>query len=86
MPVIEKSGGKVLVRAEVEEILVKGGKAVGVRVKKGTETHEIKAPMVISDAGVYNTFQRQSFCAFVHQNDEERLNFMARVLWVQQSS
>jgi len=57
VPVIEKSGGKVLVRAEVEEILVKGGKAVGVRVKKGTETHEIKAPMVISDAGVYNTFQ-----------------------------
>merc|ERR1711963_532185 len=34
VPVIEKSGGKVLVRAEVEEILVKGGKAVGVRVKK----------------------------------------------------
>jgi len=57
VPVIERSGGKVMVRAQVEEILVNGGKAVGVKVKKGTESHVINAPLIISDAGVYNTFQ-----------------------------
>jgi len=58
IPVIEKAGGKVLVRAEVTEIVAKKGKVCGVKVKKGQESHEILAPMVISSAGVYNTFQK----------------------------
>ena len=45
-----------MVRAEVQEIMIQAGKAVGVKVLKGSEVHEIKAPLVISDAGVYNTF------------------------------
>jgi len=59
IPVIESSGGRVLVRVNVETILTKGrsNKVCGVRVKKGTETTDIFAPMVISSAGVYNTFQ-----------------------------
>jgi len=56
VPVIERGGGKVLVRAQVQEIMIQAGKAVGVKVLKGSEVHEIKAPLVISDAGVYNTF------------------------------
>ncbi len=41
--------------------MVEGGKAVGVRVKKvgGTgETFDFRAPVIMSNAGVYNTFQR----------------------------
>lgn len=36
-PTIEKAGGQVIVRAEVEEILVKNAKAVGVRLAGGQE-------------------------------------------------
>lgn len=53
IPVIEKGGGKVLVCANVKEIIVNGGKALGVRLENGDE---IYAPLVISDAGVPNTF------------------------------
>ncbi|XP_066955486.1 all-trans-retinol 13,14-reductase-like [Macrobrachium rosenbergii] len=59
IPVIEESGGKVLVRAEVEKILLDSkGKACGVKVKKGTSSVDISAPLVISDAGVYNTYKK----------------------------
>ena len=58
IPVIERSGGKVFVKADVQEILCKGGKATGVLVKKGSETYKIEAPMVISSAGLYQTVQR----------------------------
>jgi len=57
IPVIEKAGGRVLVRVPVTEIVAKGGKVCGVKVSKGTGTMEILAPMVISSAGLYNTFQ-----------------------------
>jgi phytoene dehydrogenase-like protein len=55
IPVIEAAGGRVRVRAEVEEILVRGGRAAGVRLRGG---EEIAAPRVISDAGARNTFLR----------------------------
>jgi len=57
IPVIESTGGKVLVRANVTKILEKNGKVCGVNVSKGTENHDIFAPLVISSAGLYNTFQ-----------------------------
>ncbi|EKD42039.1 MAG: hypothetical protein ACD_73C00360G0001, partial [uncultured bacterium] len=53
IPKIEKSGGKVLVKAEVAEILVEKNQAVGVKMAKG---EEFRAPIVISDAGVLNTY------------------------------
>ena len=56
IPVIERGSGKVLVRAEVQEILHNGSKAMGVLVKKGSEIHAIEAPIIVSSAGVYNTF------------------------------
>ncbi|EDV26486.1 uncharacterized protein TRIADDRAFT_22982, partial [Trichoplax adhaerens] len=56
---INKSHGKVLVRAKVSEILLDDNqKAVGVRVVKGGESHCIYAPCIVSDAGVYNTFEK----------------------------
>jgi len=58
IPVIERTGGKVLVKADVQEILYNGKKVHGVLVKKGSELYKIEAPLVISSAGLYNTFQR----------------------------
>lgn len=58
IPVIERAGGKVLVRANVTEIIHNGSKVMGVKVEKGSETHVIQAPIIISNAGLYNTFLR----------------------------
>jgi len=58
IPVIEKTGGRVLVKADVTDILHNGKKVHGIIVKKGSEKYKIEAPLVISSAGVYNTFQR----------------------------
>lgn len=52
---IEARGGKILVRAEVREIVVEAGRAVGVRMADG---RELRASKVISDAGIRNTFGR----------------------------
>uniref|UniRef100_A0A8C2JP11 Si:ch1073-13h15.3 n=1 Tax=Cyprinus carpio TaxID=7962 RepID=A0A8C2JP11_CYPCA len=57
--VIQKYGGSVLVRAPVSRILVdKKGAAYGVTVKKGDEHVEIRAPVIISNCGIFNTFQK----------------------------
>ena len=53
IPQIQKTGGELFTYASVEEILVERGKAVGVRMADG---HEVRAPIVISNAGVFNTF------------------------------
>jgi len=53
--VIESAGGKVRVRAEVERILLRHGRAAGVQLRGG---EEILAPRIISDAGARNTFLR----------------------------
>ncbi|XP_071950182.1 all-trans-retinol 13,14-reductase-like [Antedon mediterranea] len=58
IPTIEKAGGRVLVRAPVSEIIMENGKACGVRVAKSSGSIDIKAPVIISNAGIYNTFQR----------------------------
>lgn len=58
IPVIERSGGKALVRANVDQILYDGNKVTGVKVKTKSGLHTINAPVVISDAGIYNTFQK----------------------------
>ncbi|XP_072549859.1 all-trans-retinol 13,14-reductase-like [Salminus brasiliensis] len=59
IPVIRKAGGAVLVRAPVQRVLVnEKGSAYGVTVRKGQEELEVLAPVVISDAGIFNTFQK----------------------------
>uniref|UniRef100_A0A8B9C8U1 Retinol saturase n=1 Tax=Anser brachyrhynchus TaxID=132585 RepID=A0A8B9C8U1_9AVES len=59
VPLIERAGGAVLVRAPVTRVLVSpAGAAVGVAVQKGPSEEEVEilAPVVISDAGIFNTF------------------------------
>lgn len=58
IPVVERNGGAVLVKADVQQILYNGKKVMGVLVKKGEETLKIEAPIVISSAGLYNTFEK----------------------------
>ncbi|XP_017561101.1 all-trans-retinol 13,14-reductase-like [Pygocentrus nattereri] len=59
IPIIEKAGGAVLVRAPVNRILLNDAKeAIGVSVMKGHEEVHVHAPIIISDAGVFNTYQQ----------------------------
>ncbi|CAG5898276.1 unnamed protein product [Menidia menidia] len=68
IPVIQQAGGEVLVRAPVQRILVNSqGKACGVTVLKGKREIEIHAPVVISNAGIFNTFQK-----FLPQHVQEK--------------
>jgi len=55
LPVIEAAGGELVTNANVEEILIEKGRAVGVRLEDG---HELRAPLVLSDAGIANTYGR----------------------------
>lgn len=55
VPVIEKAGGAVLFYAEAKQILVENNKAIGVEMMDGKRIH---ADLVISDAGVINTFSQ----------------------------
>lgn len=50
---IEKFGGQVRLRAEVEEVLIEEGRAVGVRLKGGEQLY---ARAVISNATIWDTF------------------------------
>lgn len=53
IPTIEATGGKVLVKCEVQEILINSKmEAYGIKTSKG----EILAPLIISSAGVFNTY------------------------------
>jgi all-trans-retinol 13,14-reductase len=56
VPTIVAAGGKALVNAEVAEIVVEEGRAVGVRM--AADGAILRAPLVISDAGVANTLAR----------------------------
>uniref|UniRef100_A0ACB8EYW2 Uncharacterized protein n=1 Tax=Sphaerodactylus townsendi TaxID=933632 RepID=A0ACB8EYW2_9SAUR len=59
IPIIERAGGAVLTKAPVQSILVNSqGKACGVSVKKGQDMINVYAPVVISDAGIFNTYER----------------------------
>jgi len=56
IPVIESAGGRVMVKACVTEILSQGQRVTGVRVGSSSKAVDIHAPIVISDAGIHNTF------------------------------
>jgi all-trans-retinol 13,14-reductase len=55
LPRIRATGGEVFTYARVKEVLVRDGRARGVRMDDG---HEIESRCVISDAGAMNTFAR----------------------------
>ncbi|XP_041029440.1 all-trans-retinol 13,14-reductase-like [Carcharodon carcharias] len=59
IPIIKKSGGDVLMRAPVQRILInQDSQAYGVTVRKGEEEINLFAPIVISDAGIINTYEK----------------------------
>lgn len=70
LPRIRAAGGEVFTYARVEEILVRDGRACGVRMKDG---HEIEARCVISDAGAINTFARLLPSAVAREHGYDRL-------------
>jgi all-trans-retinol 13,14-reductase len=60
--VIHAAGGEFMVGHEVTKIILEGGRAVGVEVqpKKSADQPrlEFRAPVIVSDAGAWNTFTR----------------------------
>ncbi len=55
-PAIERAGGRILVGAEVRQILLDArNRAIGVRMADG---RELRAPLILSDAGAWNTYGR----------------------------
>lgn len=70
IPTITKAGGSVFVRAEVDGIVTNsaGTKALGVRMKKDGTV--ITAPLIISNAGLYNTV------ALLSERAKPKLNYM----------
>lgn len=62
MPVIAQEGGVVITQRRVTEILLKSGVAVGVRAqntaKPAADPETYYAPMVVSDAGAFNTYMK----------------------------
>jgi all-trans-retinol 13,14-reductase len=75
---IERGGGTLLVAAEVSEVLIRNGRAVGVRMEDG---HEILAPVVVSDAGVVNTFG-----SLVDESTRRRLGLEAKLAELEPSA
>ncbi|XP_037320126.2 inactive all-trans-retinol 13,14-reductase [Pungitius pungitius] len=75
---IQKHGGNCLVRAPVSQILVnKNGAAYGVTVRRGQEQVEIHAPVVVSNCGIFTTFQKLLPPEIYLKTDiQERLNTM----------
>jgi all-trans-retinol 13,14-reductase len=58
--IIENAGGKVLVNHAVERVIVEHGRAAGVevRLKNEAELLRFSAPLIVSDCGAWNTFQK----------------------------
>jgi all-trans-retinol 13,14-reductase len=54
-PIIEASGGTILISAEVDQVLIKDNKAVGVKMKDGKI---FTADKVVSGAGLMTTYQK----------------------------
>eukprot|EP00759_Apiculatamorpha_spiralis_P043009 PhF_6_TR40705/c0_g1_i2/m.61199/K09516/RETSAT; all-trans-retinol 13,14-reductase len=96
VPQVEAAGGKVVCKAMVDDIVVEGGKAVGVRVK-GTV---IRGKNIISAAGFTNTYAMlkkplppslngnvrdglASFCVFIGlDKSAQELKLPARNYWI----
>jgi phytoene dehydrogenase-like protein len=77
IPVIRQAGGEVFTYASVEKILVGEGGARGVLMADGTE---ILAPLVISNAGVFNTFE-----TLLDESVPQRATYLRRLGKVQRS-
>ena len=54
-PVIEASGGTILVSAEVDQVIIKDNVAIGVQMKDGKTIH---AKNIVSNAGIITTYNK----------------------------
>ena len=54
-PLIKDKGGKIVINAEVRRLLLDSNRVTGVEMNDG---RIIKAPIIISNAGVFNTFNK----------------------------
>lgn len=54
-PVIERAGGTILTNAEVDEVVIEGNRAVGVRMLDG---HVFRSKLIISGVGIINTYKK----------------------------
>ncbi|MBI4509921.1 MAG: NAD(P)/FAD-dependent oxidoreductase [Deltaproteobacteria bacterium] len=89
---LEELGGHVLLGHGVEEILVNGGRAVGVRCKRETArgegpAHEFRAPVIVSNANPFLTFKMLSdgsalAPAYRKQLQDLEVGASLSVLWV----
>ncbi len=70
IPKIQQGGGEVFTYADVAGIRVEGGRVRGVTMSDG---HEIDCPVVISSAGVENTFRHLVPEAVAKQSGYQRL-------------
>lgn len=77
IPQIQASGGDVFTYADVTEIVVENGRACGVKMADG---HTISAPVIISNAGVINTFTKLLPAAV-----SEKLGYVAKVKTMKRS-
>uniref|UniRef100_A0AAZ3QQ53 Si:ch1073-13h15.3 n=1 Tax=Oncorhynchus tshawytscha TaxID=74940 RepID=A0AAZ3QQ53_ONCTS len=84
IPVIQKSGDNVLVRAPVTQILVNNdGAAYGVKVRKGQEEVEVHPPVIISNCGLFTTFQKGSLLVFSgFDGTQEELGIVSTNFWL----
>lgn len=75
---IQKYRGNCLVRAPVTQILVnEENTAYGVKVKRGQEEIEVRAPIIVSNCGIFTTFQKLLPREISIQPEmQERLNTM----------
>lgn len=55
VPVVERAGGEVRVRAHVRELLIEDGRVAGVLLEDGGM---VRCPKVVSDTGAHNTVAR----------------------------
>jgi phytoene dehydrogenase-like protein len=62
IPNIEKYGGRCLIKHNVNKIIIKNGKAIGVRAENRTKSitkiSDYFAPVIVSNAGVFNTYTK----------------------------
>jgi len=70
IPQIQYAGGEVFTYADVKEILLRDGRAYGVKMQ---DDNCIEAPVVISNAGVINTFEH-----LLPASESERLGYRAK--------
>ncbi len=54
-PTVLNQGGQIFNNAEVDQIIIEKNKAVGVKMADG---NEYRAPLVVSSAGVFNTYEK----------------------------